>query len=182
MACSVPTCASRAHARGLCNAHYKRLERTGDSSPDQPVQITRDDVSRFWSKVRKTSSCWLWLGPLTLHGYPRFTTREKQHQAHRYAYELVRGPIEHWKELDHLCRVRRCVNPDHLDPVSHRENVLRGDTLAAANAAKTHCPQGHPYDAANTYLSPSGSRVCRVCTQAARDRYAARRHAMSGGQ
>jgi hypothetical protein len=84
--------------------------------------------------------------------------------AHRYAWQLLIGPIPDGLQLDHLCRTRSCVNVFHLEPVDGRTNTLRGLTLAAANLAKTHCPQGHEYDAANTYRPPgSTSRECRAC-------------------
>jgi hypothetical protein len=66
-------------------------------------------------------------------------------------------------DIDHLCRNRACVNPDHLEPVTRRENLLRGLTTTARNASRTHCPQGHPYDERNTYISPKGDRRCREC-------------------
>jgi hypothetical protein len=79
--------------------------------------------------------------------------------------------------IDHLCRVRHCVNPDHLEAVTCRENLLRGETLQAANVAKTECPQGHPYDEENTYVYPNGRRDCRTCNAAACARYRARKAA-----
>lgn len=150
---------------------------------DQAVQITRDDEARFWIYVEKTNGCWRWTSALNPNGYGRFRTRQGAFQAHRFAFELGNGPIPDGLELDHLCRNRACVNPARLEAVTHRENTLRGATIAAANAAKTHCPQGHPYDGGNTYVNPRGSRICRTCVQASRDRYAARRAAVtSGGQ
>jgi len=86
--------------------------------------------------------------------------------AHRFGYELLVGPIPTGLTLDHLCRVRTCVNPAHLEPVSIGENVLRGDTRPAANLKKTHCPRGHAYDAANTYIARGGERHCRTCNTA----------------
>lgn len=85
--------------------------------------------------------------------------------AHRYAYEHFIGPIPEGLQVDHLCRVRNCVNPDHLEAVTCRENVLRGDGVAAANARATHCPQGHAYDEANTYTWTNGGRHCRACAR-----------------
>jgi len=84
-------------------------------------------------------------------------------QAHRVLYEWTVGPVPAGLELDHLCRVRRCVRPSHLEPVSRRENLLRGVTIPAAHVAKTHCPAGHPYVGANLELRPRGYRVCRTC-------------------
>ncbi len=94
-------------------------------------------------------------------------------QAHRFAYELLVGPIPDGLEIDHLCRVTACVNPAHLEPVTGQVNTLRGDTPAAKNAAKTHCPQGHVYSVKNTGVG-NGRRRCRTCgrerTRAARAR------------
>jgi len=87
--------------------------------------------------------------------------------AHIVSYEHYRWLVPLGLELDHLCRVRRCVNPEHLEEVTHQTNVLRGEGVAAINAAKTHCPQGHPYDEKNT-LVWMGERLCKACR---RERY-----------
>lgn len=87
---------------------------------------------------------------------------------HRWLYEQVSGePIAEGYEPDHLCRVRNCVNPAHLEPVTRRENVFRGiGNPTVENAGKTHCPQGHPYDEANTYhRAYDHSRQCRACNR-----------------
>ena len=120
------------------------------------------------------TGCWLWTASTRRGGYGGFWSGGKTVRAHRYAYERWVGPIPDGLELDHLCRNPTCVNPDHLEPVTHRENTLRGETIAAANAAKTHCPQGHPYDERNTYVYPNGRRNCRTCD---RDRDRPRRGA-----
>ena len=105
------------------------------------------------------SGCWLWTGACTGSGYGNF----RSHAAHRIVYELLRGPIPEGLELDHLCRVVSCVNPDHLEAVTPRVNNLRSMSPAALHAKKTHCPAGHLYDEANTYVSEAGSRSCRSC-------------------
>lgn len=107
---------------------------------------------------------WLWTASL-IRGYGQFRVNHRPAYAHRYAYEHLVGPVPEGLELDHLCRVRRCVNPDHLQPVTHRQNVLRGDSPTADNAVKTHCPTGHPYDEANTYRRDDGHRKCRACNR-----------------
>lgn len=112
---------------------------------------------RFWSKVDLTLTCWLWIGVTNHRGYGQFG---KSGSAHRFAYELLVGPIPEGLELDHLCRVRACVRPDHLEAVTHQENLRRGDNH---QRSKTHCPQGHPYDEANTYRRPDGGRRCIAC-------------------
>jgi hypothetical protein len=96
--------------------------------------------------------------------------------AHRLAYQLSVGQVPEGRDLDHLCRNRARVNPSHLEPVEHRENVMRGQSFSAINAQKTHCPQGQPYDEANTYADSRG-RHCRVCNRAAVARYEHRKAA-----
>lgn len=123
-------------------------------------------IERFTSKykVNHSTGCWEWTASLTTVGYAKFFADGRLNTAHRYSYENVVGPIPEGLQLDHLCRVRHCVNPAHLEPVTQRENLLRGKTLAAANAAKTNCPQGHPYYGENLYTDPRlGSRHCRKC-------------------
>jgi hypothetical protein len=87
---------------------------------------------------------------------------------HRVVYEALVKPIPVGLVLDHLCRVRHCVNPAHLEPVTQRENVLRGETAPAANKAKTHCVRGHPFSGQNLILRKSGVRECRTCANARR--------------
>ena len=114
---------------------------------------------RFWAKVEKTDICWLWTGTVDSAGYGRCG----QGIAHRYAYKLVVGPIPEGLSLDHLCRVRNCVRPDHLEPVTQRENVLRGVGTAATHAKQTHCDHGHEFTTPNTIIRKNGSRECRTC-------------------
>lgn len=123
-------------------------------------------MDRFWLKVDKTGEggCWVWTAGKFSSGYGAAVVNGRTRPAHRVSYELVVGDVPDGLQLDHLCRNRSCVNPAHLEPVTCRTNLLRGETLAAANAAKTHCPQGHPYDDVNTYVSPGrGLRHCREC-------------------
>ena len=121
--------------------------------------------SRFWTKVEKTDRCWIWKAAI-VRGYGYFRVKDKLIRAHRFAYELLIGPIPDGLGLDHLCRTRACVRPSHLEPVSCAENIARGETglmRGAQQRAKTHCPQGHTYDLFNTYISPKGTRTCRQC-------------------
>ncbi len=121
----------------------------------------------FWLKVNKTDDCWLWLASRDRTGYARFVMSGKRTLVHRFAYEALVGPIPEGLELDHLCRVRHCVNPAHLEPVTPKVNVLRSEGLAAINAAKVVCVNGHAFTEENTYILKSGSRVgkraCRIC-------------------
>lgn len=127
---------------------------------------------RFWDKVSPcpVSGCWLWTGAITSQGYGSMGVDGKTVNTHRHAYLMLVGEIENGLELDHKCRVRRCVNPDHMEPVTKQINIARGE--AGANwAAKTHCPRGHAYSDTNTYLTPKGKRICRRCRLAAKQRH-----------
>lgn len=137
-----------------------------------------DTATKFWRKVTPSDdgSCWIWQGKKNRYGYGRMTpgyrgTGEKG--AHRVAYELLVGPIPEGLVLDHLCRVRDCVNPAHLEPTTIGENVMRGDTHGARNRAKTHCAQGHPFIADNIYASAGRARECRTCKLVAVRKYRA---------
>ena len=124
---------------------------------------------RFWAKVerRGADDCWTWTAG-TSEGYGQFglSRRSGSIRAHRFAYELLIGPVPDGLELDHLCRNRLCVNPAHLEPVSRRENILRGESPTAQHARQTHCKNGHPLSGDNLYLHPKGSRVCLTCKRA----------------
>ena len=110
--------------------------------------------------------CWVYRKRPTERGYAQMRMPDgSQPTAHRAFYEHHIGPIAHGLTIDHLCRNRRCVNPIHLEPVTRGENVLRGETIPAANVAKTHCPRGHEYNEANTRVTPQGTRACRTCSR-----------------
>lgn len=120
-------------------------------------------IERFLTKVDTSGECWLWQASTSGHGHGQFYVGDQKFTAHRWLYELLVGPVPDGLELDHLCRVPACVRPSHLEPVTHKENVLRGVAPTALNAAKTQCDKGHPFDAANTSVLADGSRRCRTC-------------------
>lgn len=158
-------------ARGLCSTHYAAARRAG-----MPKLAPLSLEDRFRALLQEDSSgCWLWQGFRLPTDYGTFTANGRTQIAHRLAYELFVGPIPDGLHLDHLCRVRRCVNPAHLEPVTVQENVLRSESPAALHAKQTHCVHGHPFDVENTYRPPSSSmRQCRTCNRD-RDRLRARR-------
>lgn len=120
---------------------------------------------RFFDKVapEPNSGCWLWMASCTAEGYGQFWLEKTNVRAHRWIYEFSVGPIPDGLQIDHLCRVRSCVNPAHLEAVDQQTNLLRGEGLTAINARKTHCPAGHPYSGENLYNNPRGARICRTC-------------------
>jgi hypothetical protein len=115
--------------------------------------------------VRDTATgCLVWPGTVTNRGYGEIKVEGKRKPVHRVLFEVEVGPIAEGLQLDHLCRNRLCVNPAHLEPVTHIENVLRGESPPARNARKTHCAHGHQYTPANTYATRDGrGRRCRTC-------------------
>ena len=125
-------------------------------------------MERWQSRVvLSTDGCWRWTGAKNHKGYGHLNVAGSMVKAHRFAYEVFVGPIPDGLHIDHLCRVRECVNPAHLEPVTCRENLLRGETANARRAALTVCERGlHPFDAINTYIRPSGRRSSRACNRA----------------
>lgn len=162
--CTIPDCIKPQSGRGWCGKHYYRWQRYGNPNY-QPVQ-TLPSTERFWHYVHKTDTCWLWIGTRAPDGYGHFKVNGRPMQAHRFAYEMLVGPIPQGLTVDHLCRNPPCVNPDHLEIVSMRENMYRGISGPAINARKTHCVRGHPFDEANTLWRTSRGqqwRNCRIC-------------------
>lgn len=173
--CTFEGCERKLHSRGWCSAHYMQNRR---GQPLRPVYDPDDPYLRIMAKVHKTDWCWHWTANRATNGYGRVSVRGKSAAAHRAVYELYVGSIPDGLELDHLCRNRACVNPDHLEPVTHRENTLRGNTITAIAARTTHCPAGHALVDGN--LVPSslkqGRRDCLTCSrERARKRRAARK-------
>jgi hypothetical protein len=118
---------------------------------------------RFWKYVQKTETCWLWTGNKNKKGYGRFVLKDrKMVTPHRFAYELLVGPIAEGMTIDHTCRVKRCCNPKHLEQVTNLENTRRGVPFRK-QVLMTHCKRGHPLSGSNLYIGTGGRRVCRTC-------------------
>lgn len=134
---------------------------------------TRSITDRFWEKVdrRGPDECWQWLARKDRDGYGRFRDGPLMVKAHRFAYEQMVGPIPDGLQIDHLCRNRPCVNTRHLEAVTQRVNILRGNGITAKQARQTHCKRGHAFDEANTYVLKRGERQCRICAAARNRRY-----------
>jgi hypothetical protein len=127
------------------------------------------------------TGCWLWTGAVNPGGYGHILYGDKTISAHRASYELHVGPIPEGLHIDHLCRVRSCINPDHLEPVTRSENARRGLTvnhLRDKELAKTHCPSGHPYSGSNLIFHTNGGRLCRACRDAQNKKQRQRRKMM----
>ena len=146
--CTEPGCSRPAKGQGLCLMHWKRGRRDGSLTLKRKV-IHAPPIERIFRHAIFTDSCWLWDGAIQPDGYVRTKVGGRITSIHRLSYEFCVGPIPSNLEIDHLCRVRHCFNPDHLEIVTRRENTLRGESPSAQNARKTHCPRGHPYDAKN---------------------------------
>lgn len=169
--CTVNDCPGRVLARGWCRKHYTRWYETkslelGVRKRGNHVKV-RSVEERFWPKVNKTETCWLWTSSKTKLGYGMIGAGPGggQLMAHRVSWELSVGPIPDGLVIDHLCMVPSCVNPEHLEPVTVAENTRRGyspSVGAAFQKAKTHCPQGHPYVKENMYVY-GNRRVCKTC-------------------
>ena len=140
--------------------------------PSQKIQDT------FWARIEKTEQCWLWMGQ-RVTGYGVFQIGRKNFRAHRLSYTILRGPIPEGLTLDHLCRNRICVNPDHLEPLALRDNILRGDGMAKAYRTNICC---HGHDLlAHGYIRGDGKRCCRICVRKNKKEWKAK-HAMGAGK
>ena len=164
--CSLPECDRPYHGNGYCGMHNARRQRTGD-----PRKISRTTtVDSFWKRVNKSGpgGCWIWTGYIHKTGYGGLATTLPliaggSRLAHRASYELHRGDIPKGTHLDHLCRVRACVNPEHLEVVTPKVNTERG----LHGVLRTHCKYGHELTPENTwYEEKTNCRRCLRCAKA----------------
>lgn len=180
--CSLPDCDLKHHARGFCRSHYHQHVTPAPGKPRLPLR------ERFMASVQvdaDQSGCWLWTRRLHPTGYGYFSTRRPDgkwgpRRAHRVSYELFVGPIPDGLTIDHLCGVRHCVNPQHLNAVTQRENTLRNGSPAAENARVETCLRGHPLEGDNLQVINSAAGVKRRCKTCARERRRVRRLGEAG--
>lgn len=128
-------------------------------SPRKTAPIIRFD--KYWIP-EPNSGCWIWIGGIASNGYGSFYDGERMDSAHAFSYRYHVGPVQAGLDLDHLCRVRCCVNPDHLEPVTRQVNAARG-LCGHHMKGKTSCKRGHAFDDVNTYFNSNGTRECRTC-------------------
>lgn len=166
--CQIDECTEPVRSNGFCKRHHRKWFRTGDPlTPDRYTRRGAPLIERIEERIARTDGCWFWLGPLNADGYGSITVKGKLVGAHRASYVAYVGEIPTGLVIDHLCRNRACVNPGHLEAVTHTENVRRGDSAVRG----THCGSGHEYTPENIRWI----RQCVACHKQARVRYLKRK-------
>lgn len=180
--CSIDGCTDRAKTRGWCPRHYGRWARHGDPLADVTPSLRWPD-NFLRRREEQPDGCIHWTGNVQPSGYAQVSRNGTLIHVHRAAYEWFVGPIPVGHHIDHTCHDptqcvggpkclhRRCTNPDHLEAVTPAINVGRSGSFVVANARKTECANGHPFDEENTYERPTGGRHCRECMRAAGRRW-----------
>lgn len=161
--CSRRKCDRKHYARGLCRLHYDRLWWANGKHLEHEL-LTLED--RFWAKVQKTKTCWLWTGSTYKSGHGQIWNGKKLERAHRVSWRLKHGKIPKGMKVCHHCDVPGCVRPSHLFLGTQKDNMedaARKGRIRNQNTGKTHCARGHKFDKLNTYVLPNGHRQCRKC-------------------
>lgn len=150
-----------------CGTAIKQSQRfVNGHNRRQPVHYVVDE-----------NGCWIWRGASVGGGYGTIRRQGQTHRAHRFVYELLVGPIPEGLVIDHLCRNRACVNPKHLEPVTFKENILRGEGATARHARKSQCVHGHSFTPDNLGTNARGFRICKQCARERNERYRRKRKA-----
>lgn len=159
--CDVPGCRRRYYGRGLCHMHYQRWHKHGEAAiPCRVPVVLLPEIAKLLARRSITDAgCWQWTGGTNGVGYGVVTVRYRRYYVHRLSYQLAAGFVPTGLVIDHLCRNTSCLNPEHLEPVTHAQNVRRSPLVGA----KAHCRHGHAFTPENTYVSPAGARQCRAC-------------------
>lgn len=185
--CSVDGCENKQRARTYCPKHWKRWRKYGDPTMAKFVPVTGGtDSERFWAKVEITGFCWNWTGAKGQHGHGFFNlgkeTGWKGIGAHKFAWLDLMQEDTTGRDLDHLCRNPACVNPDHLEPVTHRENMYRGYAPGIRTRVTRVCKAGHNLDEVGFYTAASGRQTCKVCAAARSKRYLEKKRLAAQGR
>lgn len=173
MKCSMAECDSDARARGLCSKHWQSAKRSGtlpkEWTREQRKPVPIEAKLEKWKSINPETGCWEWTRTLSEDGYGKVPISGSRYgSVHRISYQIAKGEIPDGFELDHLCRNRRCFNPDHLEPVTRRTNVVRGllpGMMKRKAVSQTHCKNGHLLFGENLVLQGPEKkfRVCRIC-------------------
>jgi hypothetical protein len=133
---------------------------------------SNNDIERFMGHVDVTKSCWVWKGSKDKNGYGFYWSKNKVRRAHRFIYSKMIGDLVDGMVIDHLCHNPSCVNPDHLEQVTQRENTFRSTTsVAIINSSKKECMNGHTFSYSNTIIRKDGTRNCRTCINLLKKKY-----------
>lgn len=174
--CAVVDCDKTAlKYRSLCGKHYGRWRRYRDTSVARHVVHKGTPLERVLQKINiDDKGCWNWTGYLDQSGYAVYRFKEGSSRVARWLYEKTVAPIPKPLTIDHVCRNRACINPKHMEPVTMRENLMRGDSFSGINHRKTVCVHGHEYSESNTGKAKAGGRFCKTCQRDRAKRYRAK--------